>query len=216
MFFNLVNSRPIKCVALSLLALLTAFLFFTPILSSDDIGMNMIVSGSYTLHPDEHALFTNIIYSSLLKWLYTFDVSIPWYSILLYSVLFISFASYFYFISYNQNRNFSISYIFILYSVLLLYILIYLQFTIVSSAAGIAGLFIFFQQSSEFEKGKYRVLFLTSLFLIFLSIIIRFESFLLIFFLASPLFLFQFYDLYKSGNYNSIKRLTSFFISILL
>lgn len=214
MYLNFIKSSLVKSIVFSLCLLLIAFLFFTPILSSDDVGMNMTLSGSYTLQPDEHVLFTNIIYSFFLKWLYSIAVSVPWYSIMFYFVLFISFTVFFYIIFINQKEYFSLLFIFIFSSLFLLYLTIYLQFTIVSSCAATAGFFLFLHNYTI--NNRYYLIFILSVFLIFISIIIRFESFLLVVFLMSPIFLFHFYEKFKTKEFLFIKRKIFFLLSILV
>lgn len=149
--------------------------------TNDDSAMLLISSGSYTGTPDNHLVFINFIYGSILNVLYNVMPSIEWYTILFIALNIFSLASLTTIIcklSYNIiHRVFLV--------VLMISIFVYgstvLQFTLTAAITATAGLSLIYMR-------QYRFI---GFFLVIVASLIRFEAAILIFLMASSLFLDQ-------------------------
>lgn len=144
--------------------------------SNDDVIMMWLVSGAYTGEPEEYGVFTHPALSWSLSRLYHIFPEIQWYSIAWFSVLYISFLAIV-IVVFNSNRTkfWNNSIVFFLL-VLWIHFSLFVQFTIISGVAGFSGLLLF--EQSIFIKSKLNKL--LGLGLIILSILIRWESFVLL------------------------------------
>ncbi|WP_026838074.1 hypothetical protein [Gillisia sp. JM1] len=146
---------------------------------NDDVAMLLISSGKYSNTPDNHLVFINFIFGSLLNVFYYFSSEIEWYTI---SLVFLNTIS----ISLIANFIFKSSYsiifkIFLLFFLLSIFInlSILLQFTRTASILALAGLSIIYN-----TKHKY-----IGTLIFTIGTLIRFEAAILIFLISSPLFL---------------------------
>jgi hypothetical protein len=143
--------------------------------TNDDVIMMWLVSGAYTGTPEPYAVFIHPFLSWTLSNLYSFFPLVQWYSITFFCTLYLSFLGI---VICVINRSISTKWQnVILFSVLVLWMhfSFFLQFTIVAGVAGFAGLLVF--EKSIFSSSKAHSI--VALILIFLSILIRWESFAL-------------------------------------
>lgn len=165
---------------------------------NDDEIMMWLVSGAYTGTPESYAVFIHPILSWAFSKLYTLAPSIPWYPLTWFLVIWLSFLGLIFTLhqrrsSYNENNI-----LLLLCLSLFLHFTLFLQFTIVAGISGISGLLLLF--SGKGEKNKRLVIF--SFFLLSISILIRWESFVLVF-LGFGFFYFIFYS--RPGILNALR-----------
>lgn len=160
-------------------------------MSNDDTGMMLWLRGiGLTERPSVNILFMNIIYASFIKTLYEWFDAIDWYPLIFLAVLFISYNYLSYLIfKYVQNIYFKVLYVAVLLSICP-WTIVTLQFTIVAGVAGMAGLFGLFTSKNNLEK-------LIAFSLLFVSFLIRIESFFLAVIMFLPFYSFKIFHWYS-------------------
>ncbi|MGC4041446.1 MAG: hypothetical protein QM710_11855 [Flavobacterium sp.] len=139
--------------------------------SGDDIAFQKILRGYFTVQPDVHLVFINVMIGYILKPFYIFDNTVYWYSFLM---LFLQALSFGIILKIELKKKYSIIY----YVVLLLlfqYLIIRLQFTTVSAMLTVAG---FLLTKEKMRLGKRNLIF--PLLLLVFGFLIREEMFYLI------------------------------------
>ncbi|WP_192349214.1 hypothetical protein [Algoriphagus sp. Y33] len=143
--------------------------------ANDDVIMMWLVSGAYTGTPEPYAVFIHPLLSWSLSKLYTFMPFIQWYAFVWFLVLYASFMGI---VISVLDSCLSIRWKnLLLFSFLVLYIhfSLILQFTIVAGVAGFSGFLLANTSFGNSSKlGRCAVLFL-----LIISILIRWESFAL-------------------------------------
>jgi len=162
-----------------------SILFFFNITYStyDDYRISFIASG--TLLSEEtspYMLYTNILFGKIISSLYNTFPAIPWYFIVLTLNLLLVHATFL----YISKKHFNIFYAILLSSLFLLF-LIQPTFTEVALLLCFAGIILFFHSINE-KKVTY-LNFIIIIYMLIFSSLIRFESFLLAFFIGMPLVL---------------------------
>lgn len=161
------------------IGLLTFFiLWFLPwrFQTNDDLIMMWLVSGAYTGEPESYAVFIHPGLSLVFSLLYQAFPMVEWYAITWFSVLYGSFYAIVTILSYLQQSQAWKNTVTLFVLILFFHFGIFLQFTVVAGVAGFVG---FLLLTFPFEGKKPRPFFLGYL-LVFLSILIRWESFVLI------------------------------------
>lgn len=138
--------------------------------------MMWLVSGAYTGTPESYAVFIHPILSWTFSKLYTFAPIVPWYPLTWFLVILLSFIALI--LSLNHSKiGLNEKNILALFCLcLFLHFALFLQFTIVAGIAGFSGVFLL----HGFNLNKTISITLLSLILMTLSILIRWESFVLI------------------------------------
>ncbi|PZX47658.1 hypothetical protein [Algoriphagus chordae] len=143
---------------------------------NDDVIMMWLVSGAYTGEPESYVVFIHPILSWVFSKLYTLSPSIPWYPLTWFMIIYLSYLALILSLS-QTNMGFNGKNILSLFCLcLFLHFALFLQFTIVSGIAGITGFILLSFSISTKTKGLY----LFSIVLFIFSILIRWESFILI------------------------------------
>jgi hypothetical protein len=144
--------------------------------TNDDVIMMWLVSGAYTGTPEYYAVFLHPFLSWTLSKLYIFFPFIQWYSIAWFTTLYLSFFGVV--ICMIDSKISTGWQKVILFSILVLWVhfSFFLQFTLIAGVAGFSG-FLVFEKSIQKGSKAYSIL---AFLLIFSSILIRWESFILI------------------------------------
>ena len=182
------------------------YLLFTPYFqTNDDVGMMLISSGTSQIGtPSEYVFFTNIFIGKILKALYLFSSTTPWYGLYLITVLYFSYSLIFYRILKNNisNRAFISVIYFLFFICAAKFTLLSLQFTIVAGLSGIAGfsIVVFTLNADTFSSlFKYNKAIYAGLLFIVLSAMIRFESMILSGLLFVPVITLKLYEDHKTS-----------------
>lgn len=172
---------------------------------NDDVVMLLISSGKYSGTIDNHLVFINFIYGSLLNLFYSISTEIEWYTISLIALNTLA-------ISLMAKLIFKSSYSAIFKIVLLLFLFtifinfsVVLQFTRTATLLAIAGLSVIYNT-------KYKSV---GVIVFVFGALIRFEAAMLIFLISLPLFLLPTRNI-KDYIFNKNFRIITFtlFISI--
>jgi hypothetical protein len=169
-------------------------LAFTPRYeTNDDVGMNASVAGRLMFsRPDEHLLYSNFLIGLVLTKCYAVSAAVPWYGGYLLLTAALSLAAMCY-VCLSQGVsawNWVLIASFLLVGGIPLVVL--LQFTRVASAAAMAGIFLL----AGSVRGE-RIGWQTGLAVPFLVVagLIRYESFLLICLVLSPVIAWMFWQI---------------------
>lgn len=177
---------------------------------NDDVIMMWLVSGAYTGTPEAYAVFIHPILSWIFSKLYTMVPSIPWYPLTWFIVMYLSYLGLILTLSQIKMGSNSKNILSLFCLFLFLHFGLFLQFTLVAGIAGFSGLLLFYTASGK----RIRALYFFSLVLFTYSIMIRWESFVLI------LLGYGFYLLcFKSVNEtlkNSMHILIPLFVLVIL
>jgi hypothetical protein len=196
--------RVIQKHPLWLAILVNAFLFilvysiYSPrFMTNDDVGMMLEVAGvSRTAVSSPYLIHSHYFLGVILKFLYSFGHSIPWYGIYLLSMVAFSHITFLY-VSLKSNPRLWTFLVYSFYFALIgVELLINLQFTISSTLIGFAGmsLLIFLGDELSSEKNEKslfsmnRWYFLFTLMFLALSVMIRWKAFLMVVIIAVPIF----------------------------
>ncbi len=163
----------------SLLSILLNHLFSIRFESNDDPAMLLIASGKYSGTPDNHLVFINFIYGSLLNLLYSIYAGIEWYTItfITLNTLSISILAKI-ILKSSYSVIFKIILLLFLFSIFINYT-VCLQFTRTASILAIAGLSVIY-------NSKYK--FVGAIIFVF-GFLIRFEPATLTLLISLPLFI---------------------------
>ncbi|WP_425639487.1 hypothetical protein ACPUEN_07570 [Algoriphagus yeomjeoni] len=170
------NSFVLICSLIAAAAMITIWFLPWRFQVNDDEIMMWLVSGAYTGTPESYAVFIHPILSWTFSKLYTFFPSVPWYPLTWFLVIWLSFVALT--LSLNQSKiRLNEKILLVLFSLcLFLHFALFLQFTIVAGIAGFSGLLLLLCIGGV----KKLPLFFFSLILISTSLLIRWESFVLI------------------------------------
>jgi len=191
---------------LGLLSMITIWLLPWRFQTNDDEIMMWLVSGAYTGTPESYAVFIHPLLSWIFAQLYSLFPSISWYPLAWFIVIYLSYEGLI--LSLNRSKigiyGINIFAIFCLF--LFLHFCLFLQFTIVAGVAGFSGLLL----PRIWNRKESKIIFLFSILLIVFSIMIRWESFMLI------LLAFGFYFLIFKSNREILTYSKPFVVSLLL
>lgn len=143
---------------------------------NDDVIMMWLVSGAYTGTPESYAVFIHPILSWIFSKLYTIVPIIPWYPLTWFMVMYMSYLGLILTLSQIKMGSNGKSILSLLCLYLFLHFGLFLQFTLVAGTAGFSGLLLFYIASGK----RIGALYFFSLVLFTFSIMIRWESFVLI------------------------------------
>ena len=166
--------------------------FLTPIYgTTDDFILDSWLNGTYTGDFERDSIFISSYASNFFSFLYTLNNVIPWYSVIL---LILNYISVIYIITQiKKNENISVSNYFILLT-LIFFFLIWSYIRITYTATGIilaiAGLISFYYSIKQVNK-KLRI---SSVIFSFLAFAIRPESLIAAVVFFYPIFIFSFYN----------------------
>jgi hypothetical protein len=183
--------------------------FLTPIYgTTDDFILDSWLNGTYTGDFERDSIFISSYASNFFSLLYTLNNVIPWYSVIL---LILNYISVIYIITQiKKNENISVSNYFILLT-LIFFFLIWSYIRITYTATGIilaiAGLISFYYSIKQVNK-KLRF---SSVFFSFLAFAIRPESLIAAVVFFYPIFIFSFYN-HKAFLKKSLILLGSIFL----
>ncbi|MEB2779818.1 hypothetical protein U3A58_05380 [Algoriphagus sp. C2-6-M1] len=163
-------------ILLALGAMITIWFLPWRFQTNDDEIMMWLVSGAYTGTPESYAVFIHPILSWFFAQLYTFFPDITWYPLSWFVVIFLSYLGLV--LSLRQIKiDFSGKNILSLFCLcLFLHFGLFLQFTLVAGIAGFSALLLLYTVGGR----RTGVFYLFSLVLFACSIMIRWESFILI------------------------------------
>ncbi len=145
---------------------------------SDDVAMKNIAAGGISSVPNGHVVYMKYPFGLLLSGLYTISPNLPWYSIVMYALMYAS-LTLILFRALNLCKNYkmlivnSICYAFI--TAILYRYLVYPQFTTVALMLSCACLFFFFTQGKEFKRSDGIIIGILSAF----AFCVRYEVFLM-------------------------------------
>lgn len=163
---------------------------------NDDIVMLLLASGNYTGNFESNLIFINPIYGAVVSSLYRFSKGIEWYTLLFLLFHLVSFSVLIHkIIKLTLKPIFVISLV-ILFSVLELNFLMYLQFTTVAIMMSVAGVILYHREK--------RIQSIFSFLMILFAAFIRPEVTLLILIFVLP------YFIYTSFRFKSYRRLIYF------
>tara|TARA_R110002020_G_scaffold469510_1_gene694593 strand:+ start:142 stop:1704 length:1563 start_codon:yes stop_codon:yes gene_type:complete len=144
--------------------------------TNDDEIMMWLVSGAYTGTPESYAVFIHPLLSWTFSKLYTFAPTIPWYPLTWYLVIYLSYLALITSLGHSKRGTNEKNFLTLFCLFLLLHFALFLQFTIVAGISGFAGLLLF----QVCAKNRINGLYIFSTVLCIFSILIRWESFVLI------------------------------------
>lgn len=174
---SLLNRRLSARTAAILTMAVLAFFFavFTPAYETNDDGlMNYISAGSLTGKPSEFSLFSNFLFSGLLKFFYQTTSLVNWYPLVLYLAQILSILSI---LQVLQKKDVRLAGLLMFWSLLMVFeynFLLKLQFTstaFVVCAAGLLNLMLYTDQ-------RDRRYFIRSMGFFILGSLIRFDAFI--------------------------------------
>lgn len=140
---------------------------------NDDTAMAIIAMGGVTGSPDEHLIFINTLYGHVLKLLYETTTTIDWYSFVMIGLQFLAVSTIFYYLIRDKVAK----PIILMVCFYFFYLITLPQFTNVSTLLAIAGLYCIY---SIPPKSKF-ISYLYLVFLLFMSALLRFDAFILVF-----------------------------------
>ncbi|MEQ8156556.1 MAG: hypothetical protein ABRQ25_17030 [Clostridiaceae bacterium] len=143
--------------------------------SNDDVVMMDMASGAGVTAPGHFLVFINVIYGYGLQFLYSLFPGISWYGIVFIILLYIGWTSILFALLMMKNKVLSLIFYGAVFLVFGVGSLVLLQFTKVSFILGIGGMILFLKAySGKSENVRlYKVCFIISVILIFLSSLIR-------------------------------------------
>lgn len=151
---------------------------------NDDVGIALIANGGITGFPDEHLIFINSVYGFILKSLYQIMNKVDWYSFVLIGLQFIGVLTIYFWMFKNKVAI----PIILLLTVYFIYLITLPQFTNVCTLLAIAGTYSIyctaFRTNSKFA-------YFYPLILLFISSLIRFEAFVLVFVIGACYIVFK-------------------------
>lgn len=174
-----------KIVILSfnlLLILLVSTLGFCRFEENDDIVMCMIANGEYTGTPDSHLVFINALYGLLLVGLYSITPAIEWYTISFLFLHWVAMSVVVYCVVSDDKQSFySRMALLMVFYVMWLMMLHYLQFTTTAALVAFAGCLLLLRDNWKMLVGGALLVLVASL--------VRFEMAGLSVLVFSPMFL---------------------------
>jgi len=144
--------------------------------TNDDVLMMWLVSGAYTGTPESYAVFIHPVLSWFLSRAYTLAPEFPSYSLLWFLVIFLSYLGLILSLYHTKIGFYGKNILSLFCLFLFLHFALFLQFTIVAGIAGFSGLLLLYSSTEDRSKAAK----LLSIFLFTFSILIRWESFILI------------------------------------
>ena len=125
---------------------------FTPYYETDDdFLIRNFVNGAIT-EKSSRLIFINVIIGTLLKWLYTLTPAVPWYDLLQYAMLFMSFTAMTWMLLQRLERIPALTLSICLISIFGLDAYILFQFTKTTAVATVFGVMLMFYSLGK-EKG---------------------------------------------------------------
>jgi len=173
-----------------LLALLSCSLSY---MTNDDIGIMAIIGGKIGgVTASEYTIEINILLAKVIKQLYMWQPTIPWYESYLVTSLWLSHVA-FLFIGLKNRPSIKSWLLFAFYFLLIgIYAFLSLQYTIVAAFLSIAGIgLIVFTKPAQDSKKMWMV-YGAGILLIILSSMIRWEAMLMAYALFIPMYILQF------------------------
>lgn len=210
-FKNLVFSL----VTVSLLFIFTGLFVHMQWGMNDDVRMAQLISGKGMLNgPTEYIIDSNILVGVVLKKLYLYLPSYPWYGIYSYFVLFLSFVLLLFSL---LNSGFSVIRLALFLGFFSLYGIFALreqQFTVNAFMSAMSGVFLWFSEMKREEGAADKTVLITAAIMLIISSIIRVGSFLLIIVLSFVPTIF----LVAKSNFRKqlFRRCLMFYMAVLL
>tara|TARA_R110002072_G_scaffold30097_5_gene94391 strand:+ start:3855 stop:5432 length:1578 start_codon:yes stop_codon:yes gene_type:complete len=144
--------------------------------TNDDVIMMWLVSGAYTGTPESFAVFIHPILSYFFSQLYTAIPELPFYELIWFLVIYLSYLGLVLSLAQAKIELYGINILSLFCLCLVLHFGLFLQFTSVAGLAGFSGILLLYS-----SKGNRPKLFqLLAILLISFSVLIRWESFILI------------------------------------
>lgn len=208
---EMAESRKQVCYSLlenAVLLFILLLLFRPAYETNDDMGMALIVNGAKGVY-DPHLIFSHYFLGLLLSVLYRITDQIPWYPILQYAVLFLSFTA----VTYVCRRREQVVQ-HRLIKMLLLIVFAYegyinLQFTKTAGIASAAGMFLIFYAiaGQKLKKGALAA----GMLIACLGSMYRMHQFLAEGFLMTGIGVFQLLRLHKEEKKKRLKKICLYF-----
>lgn len=192
--FNFFHEKPfLNSFLLTFLLVTLSLVFFKPyFIYNDDYIMLLLLKGvGLTTAPSELVQLENVLFTSVLKTLYTHFPGFQWYSAFHVLSLFLSFWAILASLMMRPNRLFK-SILFTLSSfALIFYFFSLLQWTYTASLAAMGAVFLLASRwSNDHSRHRYKV-FTLAFILILFSVFVRFSVFSLILLTSLPWFIFM-------------------------
>lgn len=148
--------------------------------------MMWLVSGAYTGTPESYAVFIHPILSWTFSKFYTLAPNVPWYPLTWFLAVYGSFVASVYVLTFHHSSLYIKSFFAFLLLIISIHFLFFLQFTQVAGYVSMAGFLLLLTEVKT--KGQI----LAGNIFLFLGLIIRFESVVLIAFGVGIWILFKF------------------------
>lgn len=162
--------------------MIAAYLFPIRFEQNDDVIMLLFASGKYSGIPEAHLVFINYVYGLLLKFLYTWNNQIEWYSVLFafFHIASMSVISWFILNNKKVLRVYKILFLILFYLIEIRFILLF-QFTTTAALCAFAGIVLMFYSNN------YRQYIGVIFFII--ATLVRFEAAFLVLLIICPIFI---------------------------
>jgi hypothetical protein len=161
---------------LGLLAMIVIWFLPWRFQTNDDTLMMWLVSGAYTGTPESYAVFIHPLLSWMFSKLYTFFPEIRWYPLTWFLVMYLGYFSLLKVLFQSKNQSSSNMVLATILLILLIHFTLFMQFTVVAGFAGLAGFALIIPYAQKQKFGQSLLIFT----LLFISILIRWESFVLV------------------------------------
>lgn len=162
------------------------FIFVHPAFgSNDDIAMMTFASGLYSGAPSEYLIYINVLMGMLMKFLYINFPQLNWYPILFYLFHFASMVAILYVVLRHHVSVTNIVLYLLFFVFMEVYLMSYLQFTTTAFVAGTGGLLLLLTFHKD-KSNKAWLAMIIGIVLLFISSLIRINSFYLLLVLAIP------------------------------
>jgi hypothetical protein len=144
--------------------------------TNDDELMMWLVSGAYTGTPESYAVFIHPLLSWIFSKLYTVFPEVRWYPLTWFSVMYLGYFGLLKVLFQSKSQSLSNMVLATILLCLVIHFTLFMQFTIVSGFAALAG----FSLIISFIRRQKSSLLLLIFILLSISILIRWESFVLV------------------------------------
>ncbi|WP_299219896.1 hypothetical protein [uncultured Aquimarina sp.] len=207
-----INVEFVRKYLFSLLLIVSVLLFFIIHLfftikfeSNDDVVMALISSGAYSGDIDNHLVFINMLYGSLLNLFYYLIPAYEWYpiSFVIINILSVTLISWTILRTTNNKLEKLIFLLFLL--LVFLEITVQLQFTKTAAIAAVSGVILLKETKGKMLYGGMSLIILAS--------IIRFEATLLVLLIVMPIF---FLDFFKDRKFRFNFRIKVLLVTVMI
>ncbi len=183
--------------------LLINYLFTVRYEENDDVLMLLIASGEYSGSPDNHLIFINFLYGSVLNWLYRLAPQVEWYTVI-FVMLNIAATSLLIDSSLKVAKSKRAKVTLIAFiATMFIYISVSLQFTYTAAVLAIAGL-------SQIYASERKALGMAAF---VVGSLVRFDAIILILIISLPLFIRNSWSVFA---YHRDKRVVALSVAFLI